>query len=128
MESRVEIAVEKKKHGYNCAQAIACTYCDLAGIDEQDMKKLTQGFAAGIGGSMDGTCGALIGAVNVIGMVNKSPQKTMESASNIITSFKRRNKTTICKELKGIEDGVIKRDCVDCVRDAAQFMENELNK
>lgn len=32
----------------------------------------------------------------------------------------------ICKELKGITDGVVKRECVDCVRDAAAFLEAEL--
>ena len=35
MESRVEQAAERKMCGYNCAQAVACTYCDLAGIDEE---------------------------------------------------------------------------------------------
>ena len=29
MESRVEKAAERKMCGYNCAQAVACTYCDL---------------------------------------------------------------------------------------------------
>ena len=65
MESRVEQAAERKMCGYNCAQAVACTYCDLAGIDEETVRNLTQGFAAGIGGSMEATCGAVIGAVNI---------------------------------------------------------------
>ena len=47
MESRVEQAAERKMCGYNCAQAVACTYCDLAGIDEETVRNLTQGFAAG---------------------------------------------------------------------------------
>ena len=53
MESRVEKAAERKMCGYNCAQAVACTYCDLAGIDEETARNLTQGFAVGIGGSME---------------------------------------------------------------------------
>ena len=55
MESRVEQAAERKMCGYNCAQAVACTYCDLAGIDEETARNLTQGFAVGIGGSMEAT-------------------------------------------------------------------------
>lgn len=55
MESRVEKAAERKMCGYNCAQAVACTYCDLAGIDEETARNLTQGFAVGIGGSMEAT-------------------------------------------------------------------------
>jgi C_GCAxxG_C_C family probable redox protein len=126
MESRVEQAAERKMCGYNCAQAVACTYCDLAGIDEETVRNLTQGFAAGIGGSMEATCGAVIGAVNILGLINKNPQRTMQGSRKIINRFKGQNGTVICKELKGITDGVVKRECVDCVRDAAAFLEAEL--
>ena len=126
MESRVEKAAERKMCGYNCAQAVACTYCDLAGIDEETARNLTQGFAVGIGGSMEATCGAVIGAVNVLGLINKNPQKTMQGSRRIIQSFKEQNGTVICKELKGINDGIVKRECIDCVRDAAALLEAEL--
>ena len=119
MESRVEKAAERKMCGYNCAQAVACTYCDLAGIDEETARNLTQGFAVGIGG-------AVIGAVNVLGLINKNPQKTMQGSRRIIQSFKEQNGTVICKELKGINDGIVKRECIDCVRDAAALLEAEL--
>mgnify|MGYP000580184005 CR=1 FL=1 len=82
MESKVKEAVQRKMCGYNCAQAVACTYCEQAGLDEETVKNLTQGFAVGMGGSMEATCGAIIGAVNVLGMINKNPQKTMQSASS----------------------------------------------
>ena len=116
----------RKMCGYNCAQAVACMYCDLAGIDEETVRNLTQGFAAGIGGSMEATCGAIIGAVDILGLINKNPQRTMQGSRKIINSFKGQNGTVICKELKGITDGVVKRECVDCVRDAAAFLEAEL--
>ena len=112
--------------GYNCAQAVACTYCEQAGLDEETVKDLTQGFAVGMGGSMEATCGAIIGAVNVLGMINKNPQKTMQSARRIISRFKEQNGTVICKELKGIADGVVRRECIDCVKDAAVLLEDEL--
>ena len=56
MQSKVNEAAKRKNCGYNCAQAVACTYCDMAGIDEETAKNLTQGFAAGIGGSMEEMC------------------------------------------------------------------------
>lgn len=126
MKSRVKEAVERKKCGYNCAQAVACTYCQLADVDEETMKNLTQGFAVGMGGSMEATCGAIIGAVNALGMIHKNPQKTMQSSRRIISKFKEQNGTVICKELKGVEDGIVKRECIDCVKDAALFLEEEL--
>lgn len=75
MESKVKEAVQRKMCGYNCAQAVACTYCEQAGLDEETVKNLTQGFAVGMGGSMEATCGAIIGAVNVLGMINKIRRK-----------------------------------------------------
>ena len=128
MESRVEEAAKRKRCGYNCAQAVACTYCDLAGIEEETAKNLTQGFAVGMGGSMEATCGALIGAVNVLGLIQKNPQKTMQGARRMIQSFKEQNGTVVCKELKGINDGVVKRECIDCVRDAADLLEKEIRE
>ena len=107
MESRVEQAAERKMCGYNCAQAVACTYCDLAGIDEETVRNLTQGFAAGIGGSMEATCGAVIGAVNILGLINKNPQRTMQGSRKIINRFKGQNGTVICKELKGITSDLL---------------------
>lgn len=126
MESRVQDARERKMCGHNCAQAVACAYCDLAGIDEETVKNLTQGFAVGIGGSMESTCGAIIGAVNILGLINKNPKKTMQGARRIIAAFKEQNGTVVCRELKGMDDGIVKRECVDCVGDAAALLEREL--
>ena len=126
MDSRVNEAANRKRNGYNCAQAVACTYCDLAGIDEDTMKNLMQGFAVGMGGSMEGTCGALVGAASVLGRVNKNPQKTVKATRKMMLDFMSQNGTVICKELKGINDGVVKRECIDCVKDAACLLEKSI--
>lgn len=126
MKSRVDEAANRKRNGYNCAQAVACTYCDLAEIDEDTMKNLMQGFAVGMGGSMEGTCGALVGAASVLGRVNKNPQKTVKDTRKMMQDFMSQNGTVICKELKGINDGVVKRECIDCVKDAACLLEKSI--
>ena len=127
METRALEAVNKKKSGYNCAQAVACSYCDIAGIDEETMKNITQAFAVGMG-SMEATCGALIGAAVVIGLVNKNKKDSFADAKTIITKFKEQNKSVICKELKGIGTGEVLRECNDCVMDAAMFLEELLSE
>lgn len=126
MNSRVNEAANRKRNGYNCAQAVACTYCDLAGIDEDTMKNLMQGFAVGMGGSMEGTCGALVGATSVLGMINQNPQKTAKDTREMMQDFLEQNGTAVCKELKGIEDGIVKRECIDCVKDAACLLEKSI--
>lgn len=133
METRVEIAVEKRSKGYNCAQAVACTYCDMAGVDEVTMFKMTEALGLGLGG-MEGTCGALTGACVLAGMVNSTGN--LESPDSKAGSFKlskemtrlflERNTTLVCKELKGVETGKMIRSCADCVRDAAEFVEKVL--
>lgn len=49
MDTRVEKTIERHKKGYNCAQAVACTYCDLVGVDEETMFKMTGGPGPGNG-------------------------------------------------------------------------------
>lgn len=127
METRIEKAVEKKHSGCNCAQAIACTYCDHAGVDEETMKNITQAFGVGMG-TMEGSCGALSGAAVVLGMVNKNQRQTSGDIRGIMTEFKERNGTVTCKALKGVETGTIIRACDDCVRDAAEFLEKRLSE
>lgn len=128
MESRIEAAVEKKRNGYNCAQAVACTYCDLAGMDEETIAAVTQALGTGIGGTLEGTCGAITGACVVAGLVNKEAGRpaAMGDAKSILKHFKERNQSITCKELKGIGTGKVLRECEDCVRDAAEFLEQVL--
>ena len=84
MESRKNIAAEKKaSFKYNCAQAVLTTYGDLTGLDETTAMTMTDGFAAGMT-NMEGTCGALVGADMVLGLVNKDKSKTMKQMREIM--------------------------------------------
>lgn len=130
MESRIEQTIEKRNKGYNCAQALACTYCDLVGMDEETMFRMTEGLGVGMG-NMEGTCGAVSGACILAGMVKSTgnldvPDSKAASgrlARQIIEHFEERNSTVTCKDLKGKETGKMLRSCPDCIRDAAEFVE-----
>ena len=67
MQTRVEETLKRHDRGFNCAQSVACTYCDLVGVDEEMMFRVTEAFGAGMGG-MEGTCGAVSGACVLAGM------------------------------------------------------------
>lgn len=127
MNSRISDAVDRKINGCNCAQAVACTYCDVAGVSEDVMMAATAAFGAGMG-SMDGTCGAITGAAVVLGFKLQDKITAKSAMKNVIDSFKARNGVTTCCQLKGIGTGKVVRSCNDCVADAAEFLENELNK
>ena len=133
MKTRVEETIKKHDKGYNCAQAVACTYCDMVGVDEETMFKVTEALGLGMGG-MEGTCGAVTGACVLAGMKRSSgnldqPDSKAESyklSKEIVKRFEEQNKSVVCKTLKGVETGEILRPCADCIKDAAAIAEQVL--
>lgn len=127
MNTRKEIAAEKKRYGsHNCAQAVIHTYADIAGIDEDTAMNIANSFGAGMG-NMEGTCGSLVGAGMVLGMINKDKAKSMKQMREIMAKFQKRNGATQCKLLKGVGTKVVLRECPDCVADAAEFLEEYIS-
>ena len=123
METRKQIAAEKKRcNSHNCAQAILHTYADIAGISEEEAMNIAGAFGGGMG-NMEGTCGALVGAGLVLGLVNKDKVKSMKQMRQIMSKFQERNRATQCKLLKGVGTKIVLRECPLCVLDAAEFME-----
>lgn len=128
METRKHIAAEKKHCGsHNCAQAIVHTYADIAGMDEQLAMNVANAFGAGMG-NMEGTCGALVGAGIVLGMLNKDKAKAMKDMRQIMMKFQTRNGAIQCKVLKGIGTKIVLRECPLCVADAAEFLEEQIRE
>ncbi len=133
MKTRVEETIARHDKGYNCAQSVACTYCDLVGVDEETMFKMTEALGLGMGG-MQGTCGAVTGACVLAGMKHSSGNlvrpdskgATYKISKEIVKRFAEQNKALICKDLKGIETGKVLRSCPDCIKDAAAIAEQVL--
>lgn len=123
METRKLIAAEKKRCGKcNCAQAVITTYCDKANISEELAMKIGNAFAVGLG-NMEGTCGALVGAGVILGLVNGDRAKSQKDMRQIMENFQKRDGATQCRLLKGIGTGRVLRECPDCVADACEFLE-----
>ena len=127
MESRIARADELHRRGYNCAQAVACTYCDLAGVNEAVAFR-------GMGG-MDGTCGAISGAVYLAGLVTSdvnlekpaSKRESYKLSERIVSAFAEKNGATSCHELKGVNcDHGMLRSCPGCIQDACEIVERVL--
>lgn len=133
MENRVEKAAERHAKGYNCAQAVVCSYCDLLNVEEKDAFRMSEGFGAGMG-SMGSTCGALSGAIMLAGLKcsdgNMEAPKTKGSTYKVVKELNRRFQeicgATICKEIKGVDTGRPKYGCRDCVRAGAAIAEEIL--
>lgn len=127
METRKNLAAEKKRlNTHNCAQAVLCTYCDLCGLDQKTAEDIAGSFGTGMG-NMEGTCGALVGAGMVLGLLTKDRILSRSRMKTVMEKFQERNGATRCKLLKGIGTGKPLRDCPDCVADASEFLEEFLN-
>ena len=84
METRKEIAAEKKRcNSHNCAQAVVQTYADIAGIDDATAMNVANAFGGGMG-NLEGTCGALVGAGIVLGLVNKDKAKSLRACPDCV--------------------------------------------
>ena len=124
---RKENAVALKHNGNNCSQAVLLSYKDKLNLSEENLKKLGSGFGVGMG-CMESTCGALIAANMILGMLNDGSMGTMKKSKILLERFKDLSKDTICKRLKGIETGVVLTPCDDCVRNAVIALDELINE
>ena len=128
METRKHIASEKLQSGtHNCAQAIVSTYADIIGLDETTAKNIANTFGGGMG-NMEGTCGALVGAGIVLGLATTDRVKSRAGMRQVMMRFQERNGATQCKLLKGVGTNIVLRECSGCVADAAELLEEQLDK
>lgn len=117
IEKRSNLASELKASGKcNCTQSVLKAFEDKLGLSESDFMKLGAGFAAGMG-CMESTCGALIGAVMVAGILTEG-KGTPRFSKEILSKFKEKCGATICKDLKGIESGKVLCECPNCCKNA----------
>ena len=59
--NRAEYAAQLRSfHGCNCCQAVAVALADETNLPAEQLKQIASGFGGGMG-TMDGTCGALVG-------------------------------------------------------------------
>jgi len=123
----VEKARSLNESGYNCAQAVACAFLDQVAIDEKTLFAIMEGFGGGMGGR-NGTCGAVSGAVALTSLLSSkgdvasgTKAATYALGESIVADFLLQNKSLVCKDLRGLETGVVLRSCPLCIEDAVRL-------
>lgn len=103
--SRAELAKENFLNGYACAQAVFLAFSDVTGLDRGTAMKLSLPFGAGLG-RLRLTCGAVSGAVAVLGSVLAKPEPDAGNKAEVYAAvqefcrrFERENKSLNCGEL-----------------------------
>jgi C_GCAxxG_C_C family probable redox protein len=141
---KVELTLESFREGWNCTQAVLSTYGPQFGLDRESAVRIAAAFGSGMG--MGETCGAVTGALMVIGLKHAkrnngglfSRDKTEDITREFVARFKARNETTECRELLGCDvnsrEGLktakkekhFKKRCPKFVQDAAEILEELL--
>lgn len=132
MTDRFDKVMEKHLKGYNCAQAVACAYSDLYGVDEVEAFRATECFGRGMG--VMSTCGAVSAMAYLVGLkvsdANLDNPKTKLDCYNTLKpmqdAFVEKNQSMECRVLKGVDTGVVLRSCPGCMQDAAEIIEKHL--
>ena len=118
LDERMEYGARRKKE-MNCCQAVLVAFADKLGKGEDDLLRLGSGFGSGMA-TMEGTCGALVGAIMVSSLLSAEGEARNNSRA-IMSRFKELcGGATICRDLKGIETGKVLCSCEDCVRNAVR--------
>jgi C_GCAxxG_C_C family probable redox protein len=97
------------KEGFSCAPAVLATYCERFGLERDTALKIATGFGGGM--HLGQTCGAVTGAIMVIGLKygktkaddNKSKEKTFELVKRLADRFRARYGSIECKALLGCD-------------------------
>lgn len=66
---RCALAYEYHRKKYNCAQAVAVAFADLTGWTPEQLFSAAGSFGGGYGGSHEEACGAVSGALLVLGIL-----------------------------------------------------------
>ena len=140
-----ERAVSYFKEGFSCSQAVLAAYCEQFGLSNQLAVRIAGAFGGGMG-RMAETCGAVTGAIMVIGLkfgcTTPGDIKTKENAYAVVREFihrfKGRNFSTLCRDLlecdistphglkRAQEEKLIPRCCPTFVKDATEILDQLL--
>ena len=126
-------ARELHQKGYNCAQSVACAFLDKVTVDEKTLFSILEGFGGGMGGK-EATCGAVSGAVAIVSLLSSkgsvesgTKAATYALSEQIVQRFVNQNKSLVCKELRGLENGVELRSCPLCIDDAVHLVQKVMH-
>ncbi len=141
-------AKELFKNGYNCAQAVFCTFADELGIDFETALKLSSSFGGGMGRLRE-VCGTVSAMFMIAGLKygytsnndDAAKEKHYALIQELAQKFEEQNGSIICRELLGLdvkhdipkpekrtEEYYTNRPCEELVASAAKIISDYISK
>lgn len=126
--NRTELATARFNQGFSCSQCICATYAPLFGAEEAIALRMAASYGGGMG-HLDGLCGAVAGALIVIGLarfhetgdIRADKTRVYEVVETFVRRFKERHGSTQCTGLLGYN--LSKRDELVAAVKANRFAE-----
>lgn len=137
-----EIALSFFDSGLNCSQSVLSAYSEKFGLDVDTAIKASAAFGAGFA-RLQKTCGAVTGALMVIGLASfddndtaGSKELTYQKTKEFIRVFTEKHGDIECRKLLGFdmntdegkkiaqENNTYKTQCADYVKSACQLLED----
>jgi len=138
-----EQAKELFLSGFNCAQSVLLSFADDLQFSREHAQKISAGFGGGMGKRQE-TCGAVTGAIMVIGLLkgeevcsnDELKSEAYGAVKELTRSFEAEYKTTRCKELIGCDlntpegsakfrdEKIMENVCAGCVGKAVRIVES----
>ncbi len=132
------------RDGFNCSQAVFSVYAEEMGVQAEMAMKIACAFGGGM--RLGNTCGAVTGALMVIGLKygkskvddNEARDKTYALAKQLQARFSKTNGSIMCRDLLGYdlstpegyekakENQVFLKICPKLVKDAGVIVEEIL--
>ena len=142
--SRIDDSTSLWNDGRSCAQAVAEAFGPSLGLSPELARAVARGFGSGMG--QGGRCGALTGAVIVLGLAAQPEGDEGERRRAVYLRvraltqrFEARHGSSVCRELlggldpstpEGLEEGarrgLFDTVCPACVRTATELLQAEL--
>jgi C_GCAxxG_C_C family probable redox protein len=142
--NKSEHAAERFGSGLNCSQAVLGEFAEGFDLDlDLDVAlRIACGFGGGMG-RMGGTCGAVTGAIMVIGLIACGPDPCDPSSKarvaglvrSFVEQFEAKHGATLCRDLLGCDIsspeghaeaeslGLFKARCPQYVKDAVEMLQ-----
>ena len=130
--TRKEQAIMLHHNGFNCAQSVTCSFCNVMGADPETTFRLAEALGFGMGNM--GTCGAVSAMALVTGMKISdgnldhptTKKECYQMMQKLIAEFTEKNGSIICREIKGVDTGKVLRSCDGCIEDAVELLDKYL--
>ncbi len=140
--TKADDAAARFNEGFSCSQAVLSSFAGDLGLDTDTANKISCVFGAGIARTGN-TCGAVTGAVMVIGLKygkaragdDAAKERTYALVQEFITAFRAKNGSINCTELLGYDlrdpaqrtsahaKGAVALKCPGFTRDAVEILE-----